>query len=116
LLRCQIAPRLWTSWSGSYNSGLPVEGAAEDLAFLTAQYGTAVVRRVNLDRGRVRPSSSIDASLGFDLWRREPRLVNVQLDVLNLADRLNLINFAGLLSGTAIAPPRSFGVRLRLEF
>jgi hypothetical protein len=42
--------------------------------------------------------------------------VTVQADVLNLADRLNVINFAGLFSGTAIAPPRSFGVRLRTEF
>ena len=39
-----------------------------------------------------------------------------QADVMNLTDRLNVINFAGLFSGTAIAAPRSFGLRLTGEF
>lgn len=116
VLRCQILPHLWTSWTGIYNSGLPVESADQPLAFLAAQYGAALVNGVNFDRGRVRPSSSIDASLGADLWRREKRSLTAQFDVLNIADRLNVINFAGLFSGTAIAPPRSFGIRIRAEF
>jgi hypothetical protein len=33
-----------------------------------------------------------------------------------LTDRLNVINFAGLFSGTAIAAPRSFSLRLMIEF
>ena len=40
----------------------------------------------------------------------------VQADVLNLTNRLNVINFAGLFSGTAIGPPRSIAVRLSAEF
>jgi len=40
----------------------------------------------------------------------------VQADVLNVTNRFNLINFAGLLSGTAIAPPRGAAIRLRTEF
>lgn len=117
-LRYQILPRLWTAWTGSYNSGLPVDNIDENQtpAFLIAQYGSPVVRQVNFGRGRVHPSFSLDASLGADLWKREKRSVSVQADVLNLTDRLNVINFAGLLSGTAIAPPRSFGIRLRTEF
>jgi hypothetical protein len=35
---------------------------------------------------------------------------------VNLTDRLNVINFAGLFSGTALAPPRSFGVRVQFDF
>ena len=116
LIRCQILPRLWTSWSGSYNSGLPVDSPDQSIAFLTQQYGAAVVSRVNFDAGRVRPSFALNASLGADLWRKERRSVAVQFDALNLTDRLNVINFAGLLSGTALAPPRSFGLRLRTEF
>ena len=81
-----------------------------------AQYGAPIVDRVNYDRGRVNPSFSISASVGVDLWRHEKRAVSVQGDVMNLTDRLNVINFAGLLSGTAITPPRSVGVRLRMEF
>jgi hypothetical protein len=116
VLRWQILPRLWTSWTASYNSGLPLEALDQSIPFLTAQYGAAVVARVNMDRGRVRPSFVVNASLGADLWRHEKRSVSVQADVLNLADRLNVINFAGLLSGTALATPRSFGIRLRTEF
>jgi hypothetical protein len=36
--------------------------------------------------------------------------------VANLTNRLNVVNFAGLFSGTALAPPRSASVRLRLDF
>jgi hypothetical protein len=115
-LRYQISRRVWTAWSGSYNSGLPVEGELPPMNFLQAQYGADVVSRVNFSRGRVTPSFSINASIGADLWRHDRRSVSVQADVLNLTDRMNVINFAGLLSGTAIAPPRSFGVRLRMEF
>jgi Carboxypeptidase regulatory-like domain len=116
LVRCQILPRLWTSWSAAYNSGLPVDSPAQSIDFLTQQYGAAVVSRVNFDAGRVRPSFAVNASVGADLWRHERRSVSLQVDALNLTDRLNVINFAGLLSGTALAPPRSYGLRLRTEF
>ncbi len=116
VVRCQLTGRLWTSWTASYNSGLPVESLDQSLDFLAAQYGQAVLARVNFDRGRVRPSFALDAAVGADLWRKEKRSVTVQADALNLTDRLNVINFAGLLSGTALSPPRSFGVRLRTEF
>jgi hypothetical protein len=118
MVRYQIVPRLWTSWSVSYSSGLPVENSDQlpDTSFLVAQYGPQVVSKANLDRGRVGPSFSLDASFGAELWHRESRSVTVQADLMNLTNRLNLINFAGLLSGTAVGPPRSVGFRLRTEF
>lgn len=117
-VRYQITRRVWTAWSASYNSGLPVEDAGDlpPESFLIAQYGTKTLERVNFDRGRVRPSFSLDASVGADLWKREKRSVSIQADVLNVTDRFNLINFTGLLSGTALGPPRGFGIRLRTEF
>ena len=115
-IRYQMGRRAWTAWSGSYTSGLPVEGELPDENFLAQEYGADVLRRVNLSRGRVRPSFNLSASVGFSLWERETRKLSVQGDVMNLTGRLNLINFAGLLSGTAIAEPRSAGVRLRWEF
>jgi len=42
--------------------------------------------------------------------------VRFQADLRNLADRLNVINFAGLFSGTALAAPRSASARLTAEF
>lgn len=113
--RYQIAPRLWIAFGGAYGSGLPVEfdGSVSDAI---AQYGSRIVERVNFDRGRIRPSLSLNASLGAILLRHERRRVRLEADVQNLADRLNVINFAGLFSGTALAPPRSAMVRLAAEF
>jgi outer membrane receptor for Fe3+-dicitrate len=116
--RYQISKRLWTAWSAFYNSGLPTEGGDElpDREFLELEYGSNVVNRVNFSRGRVRPSFSLNASIGVDLWRAEQRSITLQADVMNLTDRLNLINFTGLLSGTGIGQPRSAGFRLRADF
>jgi outer membrane cobalamin receptor len=114
-VRYQLTPRAWVSMGGSYGSGLPVEfnGTRDDAI---AQYGARIVDRLNLERGRVRPSFSLDASAGVDLWKNDRRTVRVQADAANLTNRLNVINFAGLFSGTAIAPPRSYSVRLAFEF
>jgi hypothetical protein len=112
--RYQIAPRVWAALGASYASGLPVElNGGVDLNQLIAQYGGRVVRRINFDRGRVRPSSSVDASVGVDLWRHDSRSVRLQGDVVNLTNRLNVINFAGLFSGTALAAPRMASVRIQ---
>jgi len=95
---------------------LPVEGEGLDPATLLSQYGARILSRVNFDRGRVRPSFSLDLSVGVEAWRRDDLVVRFQADVLNVTNRLNLINFAGLFSGTAVAPPRTFGVRANFEF
>jgi hypothetical protein len=118
LVRYQISPRLWTAWSASFNSGLPIEdgGGAPDLDLVTAQYGVEIIRQVNFSSGRVLPSFTVNASVGAELWRHEARALTLQVDGMNLTNRLNLINFTGLFSGTAVAPPRSFGLRLRADF
>jgi outer membrane cobalamin receptor len=113
----ELTSRLWTAVSASYGSGLPVElSDNQDLPFLIAQYGAAVVNRVNFVAGRVKPSASIDFSAGALLWRHEKRSLRAQFDILNLTDRLNVTNFAGLFSGTALAPPRGFSARVRAEW
>ena len=111
----QISPRMWVALAASYNSGLPVEFAG-DREDAIAQYGQRILDRVDLERGRVRPSMSLDASTGFVVAKTKKYSLRVQADVLNLTDRLNVINFAGLFSGTALAPPRSFALRLQAEF
>jgi len=116
-VRYQVAPRLWVATAAEYGSGLPVElGGFDDLGLLQQQYGQAVLDRVNFERGRVRPTFSLDVSAGADLWKHEKRSVRVQADVSNLTNRLNVINFAGLFSGTAVAPPRWAAARLQFEF
>jgi hypothetical protein len=116
-LRYQIVPRLWFATGAEYGSGLPVElKGAGDLPLLQQQYGQLVLDRVNFDRGRVRPSFSLDLAVGADLWQKEKRALRLQAGVSNVTDRLNVINFTGLFSGTALAAPRWASVRIGLDF
>lgn len=116
-IRYQATPRIWLGLAAQYNSGLPVEiDGTPNLPVLIAQYGQAVVDRVDFDRGRVKPSSSLDASAGLDLWRTPHQSGRLQLDVFNLTDRLNVINFAGLLSGTALGTGRTVAIRVQAGF
>jgi outer membrane receptor for Fe3+-dicitrate len=115
-LRYQLRPRLWLAGIARYGSGLPSEARGSDIPSLVSQYGQEIVSRVNFSSGRVRPNFSLDASAGVDVWKRELRDVTFQITVQNLTDRLNLIDFAGLFSGTAIAAPRSVNARLRYDF
>ena len=114
--RYQIVPRLWVAATAQYGSGLPSEADSSDIPSLVAQYGQQIINKVNFNAGRVRPNFSLDASLGADVWKHESRVVTFQITGQNLTDRLNVINFAGLFSGTAIAAPRSINARLRFEF
>jgi len=115
-LNYQLSPRGWVAVAGSYGSGLPVEFVG-DLDDALAQYGHRIVDRVDLEAGRVRSSASIDAAASYLVFNSNGgRRLRVQADVLNLTNRLNVINFAGLFSGTAIGPPRSFAIRLQMEF
>jgi hypothetical protein len=83
---------------------------------LLAQYGTAILDRVNLARGRVRPNLSLDAAAGAELYHKEQRSATFQIHAANLNNRVNVINFASLFSGTAVAAPRGLSAHLRLTF
>jgi outer membrane receptor for Fe3+-dicitrate len=79
-------------------------------------FGADIVNQVDFNRGRVRPNFAMDAAVGAELYRKEQRSAALQIQIANLGDRLNVINFASLFSGTAVAPPRSVSARLRLTF
>ena len=101
----------------TYGSGLPVEIDGDaDIPSLVSQYGQRIVDRVNFSAGRVRPNFSLGLSLGADLWKREKKSLRLQIEGSNLTNEVNVINFAGLFSGTAIAPPRSGSARLQYSF
>jgi hypothetical protein len=68
----QLTPRLWLATGLIAGSGLPFEyGGQEDDAL--AQYGPSVVDRLNFERGRVRPSKSVQASLGVWMSTKQRR-------------------------------------------
>ena len=113
--RYDFTKRIWGAAGAEYGSGLPFEfeGTEEDAA---ATYSQQVLDRVNFDKGRVKPSLSIDASLGAELYRTEKFNIKLQADAANLNNRLNVIDFGGLFSGNAIGPARSWFLRLTTSF
>jgi hypothetical protein len=88
----------------------------ESTQALVAEYSQAVVDRVNLPAGRVRQSMSVDLSAAVVLYKKELRALRLQGDIRNLNDRINVINFASLFSGTAIASSRTLSLRLRFDY
>jgi hypothetical protein len=76
----------------------------------------AILDRVDFSRERLKPSYSIDLSGGVRLLKREQRQVRLQVDLENVTNHLNVINFAGLFSGTAVAVPRAAHVSIKAEF
>ncbi len=111
----QAARRVWLAAGASYGSGLPFDYEGTEADAL-AQYGPAVINRINFDRGRIKPLLALSASLGLDLYKSEKIDTRLQLDGDNLNNRLNVIDFGGLFSGNAIAPGRSWAMRLNTSF
>jgi hypothetical protein len=110
-----LSDRAWLAMATSYGSGLPVEFVG-DPADALAQYGPRIVRQVDFEDGRVRASASVDVAFSTIVFKNERRRVRIQANVVNVTNRLNVINFAGLFSGTALGPPRSFAARAYFEF
>jgi outer membrane cobalamin receptor len=115
-LRFQAPRRVWLAAGGEFGSGLPADTGDTDAKLLLAQYGAGILDGVNLERGRVRPNLSLDAAAGVELYRKERRTASFQMQAANLNNRVNVINFASVFSGTAVAPPRNVSVRLRLTY
>jgi hypothetical protein len=115
-VRFQAPRRAWFAVGGEYGSGLPAGTGGTDPSLLLAQYGPAILSRVNLEHGRVRPNLSLDTAAGAELYRKEQRTAAFQVQAANLNNRLNVINFESLFSGTAVAPPRSVSGRLQFTF
>jgi hypothetical protein len=113
--RYQIAPRLWLASGASYGSGLPFKYNG-DAADALAQYGPEVISRINFARGRILPSFAASASFGAEVYKSERVTIRFQADGDNLNGRLNVLDFGGLFSGNAIAPGRSFALRLNMSF
>ena len=104
---------LWTSFSGRHQSGPPLEVEEDELEELMSEIGAELV---NFDRGRVKPTTVFDLSVGVDL-RKEKRVgLSAQFDVENLFDLKFAYNFGNPFSGTHFGHPRLFGGRIRLLF
>jgi len=114
-IRYQATRRIWFASGAEYGSGLPFDFNGTYQQAL-AEYGQAVVDRIDIGRGRVKPNLAVDISAGADLYKTEKLTIRLQADGENLNNRLNLIDFGGLFSGNAIGPVRSGTARLKMDF
>jgi hypothetical protein len=119
-MRFQATERLWLATSAEYGSGLPADlGGPPDpneLDFLLQQYGPAILKEVNFDAGRVRPNFSLDVAAGATLLHKEGKELTFEIEGHDLTNKVNVINFASLFSGTAVAPQASVSARLKFGF
>lgn len=115
-VRFQAPRHSWLAMGAQYGSGLPADIGNAKVSDLLAAFGQQILDRVDLARGRVRPNYSFDVAAGAEIYHKESRSAALQIQVANLADRLNVINFASLFSGTALGEPRSVSASLRLMF
>ena len=109
---------LYASFSGRYDSGVPAEvEPGTTLADFVAQgFDPRLYNEIDFQRGRVRPRTILDFSVGADLMQKERVSMNVQFDVQNLTNELFLYNFESVFSGTHVGFPRLFSGRLSLRF
>jgi len=114
-VRYQVKPRLWVAGGVQYDSGLPFDFDGTQQQAL-AEYGQAVIDRINFARGRIYPSFQINASAGADVYKSDRMEMRFQIDGQNLTNILDVIDFGGLFSGNAIGPSRSFLMRLTTNF
>jgi hypothetical protein len=115
-VRFQAPRHAWIAIGAQYGSGLPADIGGANVSDLLAAFGQRILNHVDFARGRVRPNFSLDLAAGAQIYHKEAKSAVLQVQVANLADRLNVLNFASLFSGTALGEPRSVSASMRLTF
>ena len=105
-------------FNGRYDSGVPVDAEpGTTLAdFTAAGFDPRLYNEIDFQRGRVKPRTILDFSVGADLLQKERVSLNVQFNIQNLTNELFLYNFESVFSGTHIGYPRLFSGRLAVRF
>ena len=108
---------LWAAIYGRHESGTPIEpfdiDDDDDLDEAMERRGAALV---DFDRGRVKPRTLFDISLGVGLFEGRRIAVDLQLDIRNLTDRAFAYNFSNPFSATHFGHPRLVSARVRFSF
>lgn len=105
--------KVWASFTGRHESGVPLEVAEERLEELRQRRS---VDLVDFDRGRVKPYTLFNFAAGVELLKEERVTVGFQFEAQNIFDKLFAYNFGNPFSGTHFGHPRLVGCRLRLTF
>jgi len=109
---------VYTIFGGRYDSGYPtdVEPGTTRADFAAAGFDPRLYNEIDFERGRTKPRTVLNFSIGADLLRERRASLNVQFDVQNLTNMLFLYNFESVFSGTHIGFPRLFSGRLSVRF
>jgi outer membrane cobalamin receptor len=109
---------IYANFGGRYDSGYPtdVEPGTTLQDFVAVGFDPRLYNEIDFERGRTRPRTVLNFSIGADLLRERRASLNVQFDVQNLTNTLFLYNFESVFSGTHIGFPRLFSGRLSVRF
>jgi TonB-dependent receptor-like protein/carboxypeptidase family protein len=109
---------IYATLSGRYDSGVPtdVEPGTTLAQFVADGFDPRLYDEIDFQRGRVKPRTVLDFSIGADLLKKERVSINVQFDIQNLTNQLFLYNFESVFSGTHVGYPRLFSGRLGIRF
>jgi hypothetical protein len=109
---------IYATFSGRYDSGVPtdVEPGTTLAQFVTQGFDRRFYKEIDFQRGRVRPRTILDFSVGADLLQKERVALNLQFDIQNITNQLFLYNFESVFSGTHVGNPRLISGRLGLRF
>jgi hypothetical protein len=102
-----------------HDGGLVTGVSAANVPALAADPDTAsglALLDVTAGLVRVKPRTILDASLGVDLFQRDRTRVGIQVDALNVTNTRGLYNYLSVFGGTNYVPPRTFNMRVRLDF
>jgi hypothetical protein len=104
---------LWSSFTGRYESGVPMELPDLDSDELASLPGANLV---NFDTGRVKPWFVFGWSGGADLVSGDHFTMGAQVDIQNIANRDFAFNWGNPFSGTHFGYPRLVAGSLRFSF
>jgi outer membrane receptor protein involved in Fe transport len=109
---------IYAIFNGRYDSGVPVdvEPGTTLADFVAEGFDPRLYNEIDFQRGRVRPRTIFNFSVGADLMQNEKVAMNLQFDVQNLTNELFLYNFQSVFSGTHVGYPRLVSGRLTLRF
>ncbi|MGZ5436757.1 MAG: TonB-dependent receptor [Pyrinomonadaceae bacterium] len=109
---------IYANFSGRYDSGVPtdVEPGTTLAQFVANGFDPRLYSEIDFQRGRVRPRTILNFSIGADLFQKERANLNIQFDVQNITNELFLYNFESVFSGTHVGFPRLFSARIGLRF
>ncbi len=97
---------------GRHESGTPLELDDDEAGAFASRPGA---ERVDLERGRVRPRTTVSLLATLRLWQGTRAAVSVRGAVLNLFDARYAYNFGNPFSGTHFGAPRTASVTVRVE-